>query len=389
MGFFDYLKIASIQISKNKLRTVLTILGIVIGIASMITVVSVGEGGQKQINSELNKFGINRVWLFAQESGQKSLRLDDAEMLQRRISDNSTVCPAVFGGALMGAGNLRISAEIGGVTQTLAEIESMTLLEGRFVSNNDVKYNRKVIVLSKKSAERLFKNKSALNESVYVNGNVFKVIGVLKEENSIASAFVPQKSFMPINVFMELMNKETIDEISISAKDSKEIERSTKTCIALLSKKYGEGSISMVNLEKEVKNANSILDTFKLIIGSIACISLIVGGIGIMNIMLVTVKERTREIGIRKACGARDMHIFGQFLCESLIFSLVGGGLGVAFGIGLTFAAQSFIGLAFGFSTDAAVLSVVISAMLGILFGLFPAARASRLNTVDALRITN
>ena len=142
-------------------------------------------------------------------------------------------------------------------------------------------------------------------------------------------------------------------------------------------------------MENEVKNANNILDTFKLIIGAIAFISLIVGGIGIMNIMLVTVKERTREIGIRKACGAKDMHIFGQFLCEALIFSVAGGFLGVLAAIGLTRLAQDYIGLEYMFSRDAAIVSVIISAVLGICFGLFPAARASKMDTVEALRTSN
>lgn len=387
MGLFEYFKIASLQISKNRLRTVLTILGIIIGIAGMITVVSVGDSGQKEINSELQKFGINRVWLTAENN--LFLTLEDSDMLERRIKDRAIICPAVYTYAYLQSGVEMASANVAGVNSNLNKIESLTLKEGRFLSQNDLKYDRRVVVLSEKNADELFNDTSALDKSVIINDVAFKVIGVIENDNGIASSFVEPKSFIPINVFLDLMRSDKIDEISLSAKDSSGLNKSAETAVSILSQKYGDTSIKTLNLEREVQNANSILNTFKLIIGAIACISLIVGGIGIMNIMLVTVKERTREIGIRKACGAKDMNIFGQFLCEALIISVTGGCLGVLAAIGLTYIAQNYVGLEFIFSKDAAVISVAISAALGICFGLFPAVLASKMDTVEALRITN
>lgn len=387
MRLNDYMSIAAHQLKKNRLRTFLTVLGIMIGVASMITVISVGNGGQDRINDELLKFGINRIWLFPNDMRGPNdlLVLSDVELLEE-ISGIDQVAPSSYEKAFLSTDRIQVTSDVVGTTKALFDMEQMAYLEGRGLSEKDVSYQRQVVVLSQEAKEELFGEDSAEGEKVSINGQKFTVVGVENEDQSIYASFFSGKCYIPITTFTNMFSTLYVDEISVTAQSTQTLDDVIEASVSLLLKKYGEGSLKMINLSQEMNNAQNIIDIFKIVVSAVAGVSLFVGGIGIMNIMLVTVKERTREIGIRKALGAGEHHILGQFLAEALFYSLLGGLLGVGAGILLTNMSGSLIGIEADVSGSAAALSVLFSATVGILFGLMPAYKASKLDPVAALR---
>ncbi len=387
MRLNDYIGIASHQLKKNRMRTVLTVLGIVIGVASMITVISVGDGGKAMINSELAKFGVNRVWLFPNDvqGPSNTLVLSDVEMLQK-VHGVNDVAPSAYEKALLSNGNVGVTSDVVGTTDALFDIEQMSYLEGRGLTDKDVEYSRRVVVLSEEARDKLFGDENADGQKVSINGQSFTVVGVEKEDQSIYASFFSGKCYIPITTFSDMFSTRYVDEISVTAQNTETLDDVIDDSISLLLGKYGDGSIKIINLTKELANAQNILDIFTVVVGGIAAVSLLVGGIGIMNIMLVTVKERTREIGIRKALGAGEHHILGQFLAEALFYAILGGLLGVGLGMLLTDFGGQMIGVEATVSVSAASLSVLFSATIGIIFGIIPAYKASKLDPVEALR---
>ena len=387
MRFSDYVSIAVHQLKKNRLRTMLTVLGIMIGIASMITVISVGGGGQQMINDELLKFGINRIWLFSNDlrGPNKLLTLVDAQMLQK-VRGVKDVAPSAYEKAYLSRGGTKLIADVVGTTEALFVMEQMGYLEGHGLTKKDIDYVRQVVVLSEEAKDQLFGSGTAVGNKVSINGQKFTVVGVENEDQSIYASFFSGKCYIPISTFNLMFSNRHVDEISVTAQNTDVLDGVVEDCVSLLLRKYGEGSIKIINLTQELQNAQNILDIFKTVVSAVAAISLLVGGIGIMNIMLVTVKERTREIGIRKALGAGEHHILGQFLAEALFYALLGGFLGIALGVLLTRLAGDILGIKTDVSIAAATLSVLFSATVGIVFGLMPAYKASKLSPVEALR---
>ncbi len=387
MRISDYVGIAVHQLKKNRLRTVLTVIGIMIGVASMITVISVGSGGQSMINEELLKFGINRVWFFPSDlrGPNDILVMQDVDLL-KEINGIGDVAPSAYQKVYLSNQRKQIMSDVVGTNDSLFDIEQMSFIEGRGLTKNDIDYSRKVVVLSESAKEDLFGEKSSEGEKVSINGQKFTVVGVEKEDQSIYASFFSGKCYIPITSFTNMFSNKYIDEISVTALSAERLDDVIASSISVLLKRYGEGSIKIINLSKEMANAQNILDIFTIVVSAVAAVALLVGGIGIMNIMLVTVKERTREIGIRKALGAGEHHILGQFLVEALFYALLGGLLGVGIGILLTKLSGDIIGIQAQVSGAAASLSVLFSATVGIIFGLIPAYRASKLDPVEALR---
>ncbi len=387
MRLNDYVGIASHQLKKHRMRTVLTVLGIIIGVSSMITVISVGEGGKEMINSELSKFGINRVWLFPNDmqSPNNTLALSDVDML-KQISGIGNVAPSAYQKAKLSNTSVELMSDVVGTTEALFDIEQMSYLEGHGLTAKDVEYARRVVVLSEAAKEALFGDNKSEGERVNINGQSFKVVGVEREDQSIYASFFSGKCYIPVSTFSAMFSTKNVDEISVTAQNTETLDDVIDHSISLLLGKYGKGTIKIINLTKELANAQNILDIFTVVVSAVAAISLLVGGIGIMNIMLVTVKERTREIGIRKALGAGEHHILGQFLTEALFYAILGGLLGVGIGILLTSLAGDILGIKAKVSVSAASLSVLFSATIGIIFGIIPAYKASKLDPVEALR---
>lgn len=387
MRLTDYASIASRQLKKHKMRTILTVLGIMIGVASMITVMSVGDGGQHMINEELLKFGINRVWFFPSDvrGPNDMLVLSDAQMLGE-IVGTKEVAPSAYEKVYLRTDKKTMMADLVGTNDALFAMEQMTYSEGRGLIKSDIDYYRKVVVLSEEAKGELFGERDALGEKISINGQRFTVVGVEKEDQSIYASFFSGKCYIPVSTFTSMFSTKFVDEISVTAISTEVLDDVVESSVSILLNKYGDGSLKLINLSREMANAQNILDIFTVVIGAVAAVSLLVGGIGIMNIMLVTVKERTREIGIRKALGAGEHHILGQFLAEALFYALLGGLLGVGVGVFLTKIGGNIIGVEANVSRSAAALSVLFSATVGILFGIAPAYKASKLDPVQALR---
>jgi putative ABC transport system permease protein len=339
------------------------------------------------INAELAKFGVNRVWLFPNDMKGPSttLAFSDVEMLQQ-VNGINDVAPSAYEKAKLSSGKITVTSDVVGTTEVLFDIEQMSYLEGRGLTDKDVEYARPVVVLSEEARDKLFGDDSAEGQKVTINGQSFKVVGVEEEDQSIYASFFSGKCYIPITTFSAMFSTKNLDEISVTALNTETLDDVIDTSVSLLLTKYGDGSIKIINLTKELANAQNILDIFTVVVSAVAAVALLVGGIGIMNIMLVTVKERTREIGIRKALGAGEHHILGQFLTEALFYAILGGLLGVGIGMLLTDLAGSILGIEAQVSMSAAALSVLFSATIGIIFGIIPAYKASKLDPVEALR---
>lgn len=384
----DSFKISLADMKRNIMRTVLTILGIVIGIAAMIAVFSVGQAGKDRIQEELNNFGINRIWILPNLSGDEGggMSLKDAQLLEEKIPGLEAVCPADYKMARVESKNDSEQCDIMGTNEYVTKIQKTVMAEGRHLSDSDVEYKRKVVVLSQKAKEQLFGDTSALGQKVDILGVSFSVIGVEEEISDIYDQFFLGKCYIPITVYETMFKDDELSEIDVIAADSKTVDTLAKKSMQLLNKKYGEDSVKVINLSNEMENADNIMNIFTLVIAAIAGVSLLVGGIGIMNIMLVSIKERTREIGIRKALGATGSDILKQFLFESVLYAAVGGVIGVIVGCFMTVVAAQYIGLSIRLSAMPILISVGFATGVGLVFGILPARRAAKMDPVDALR---
>lgn len=387
MQLSEYIRMSLSEIRRNLVRSVLTILGIVIGVCAMIMVLSVGDAGQESVYNELEKFGINRLFIYPNENVDKDiLKRSDIEYLSEHVSRIDEISPQSFATAKITYNGKSETTEIIGTTEVLKDVENKVMAEGRFINENDVEYARNSIVLSDDIKETLFGNASALGETVEMNGKKLKVVGVEQNTKPLYTSITSAKSYISISAYEEIFQTASVGEISITVASSSDMDSVAQRSVDLLLDKYGSNSIKTMNLAEEAKNAENILTTFKLVIGAIALISLFVGGIGIMNIMLVTVRERTKEIGIRKALGAKNSVILKQFLMESILYALIGSVSGVAMGVLLSVLAEKAIGLSVQISLFSIGASVVFSAIIGILFGIIPAFKAARLDPSQSLR---
>lgn len=386
MTLLDYCKMAVRQIRRNLVRSTLTVLGIVIGIAAMICVLSVGDAGQQSVFSELRKFGINRLLIYPDETVMnQSFDRADVDLLAERMSGVSDITAQAFWKGPVSHGGKTAAAGVMGTYPALAKVEEKRVEQGRFLSQNDFDYARNVIVLAESVKQELFGAREAVGEVVDVYGREFTVIGVEQSTKPLYSALIAEYSYIPLTAFERAFNTTAVEELSLLVEDTGQVSEATAQAVSLLTEKYGSKTVKILDLTSEIENANSIMNIFKLVIGAIALMSLLVGGIGIMNIMLVTVRERTREIGVRKALGATDASIRRQFLAEAVLYALIGSGVGVILGAILTGVASMLIGLDARVSLASVALSVAFSAIVGVAFGIMPAVKAAKLQPVEAL----
>jgi len=412
MNILETLRTSLRSILANKMRSSLTVLGIIIGVAAVISLMSIGRGSQSAITANIESLGTNLLFVrsgAATVSGVRqaqgsmtSLTLDDAEALADPLLAPAVkaVAPQVQTFAQVVAGRQNAFTQVLGVTPEYESVRNFPVAEGRFITDTDVKNRSLVVVLGSSVAETLYGDTSAIGQSIKISGRQFKVIGVLESKGSTGFGSSDDVIIAPVTTVQTRLysqrttsGSESVQTINVQVTSAKNTDAAIEQITAILRERHkitGEDDFTISSQQETIDTLKESTQVWVLFLGAIAGISLLVGGIGIMNIMLVSVTERTREIGIRKAIGAKKRDILLQFLVESAVLSLVGGGIGVLIGWGVSTLVSGInlggTAITTVMSADILILAVSVSAAIGIIFGIYPAYRAARLNPIEALR---
>lgn len=393
MNLWESVRVALEAMWANKLRSGLTMLGIIIGVAAVILVVAIGQGGQAQIMRELEKIGSNLFIVYAQAVSGDSLRpderltVDDAEAVKQKVRTVKDLAPVSYEFAEARTPRKTKQTMVIGATANYQQIRNVQLERGRFFNEADARAGRRTAIINQQLAEDLFGNSSPVGQRIIIRQVSLVVSGVTQEEAGMFGPNRQGQAIVPLSVWQEIFGTTRVDELEASAVSRESVDESIEETLKLLHRRHRNNDrYRAFNLEKEMETANQAMGIMTLIISAIAGISLVVGGIGVMNIMLVSVTERTREIGVRIALGARRKDILSQFLIEAVVISLVGGVAGMLLGIVFSAVLSALLDLPFGLSWSTLLLAFCFSAAVGIFFGIYPANKAARLNPIDALR---
>lgn len=383
-------KIAFKNIIMNKLRAVLTMLGIIIGVAAVIALTSLGMGASNSVSDEISGLGTTSVSvnLSGNTSDEEVVSYDEL-MAFEDLSEVEAVSPTVSTSSTLKNGTTSSDGvSVTGITTSYEKVEEVTLQSGRNIMDIDLDNRNKVVVLGANVATELFGFSSPVDKTVKIDGTTFKVIGVLQEQGEELTGSVDDSVLIPFTTAQRFIGQTYVTSATVLMKDEDSVEMGMAKMKQELYNQFGgdETSYSVRN-QSDVSDAlDSVSSTMTVLLAGIASISLIVGGIGIMNIMLVSVTERTREIGIRKAIGAKKKDILLQFLIEAVVLSSFGGLLGAAIGIGSAEILSSALDMTLQITWWIVGGSVSFSILIGIIFGMFPANKASNLSPLDALR---
>lgn len=403
MNWYNHFQLALDSITKNKMRTLLTMLGIIIGVGAVIVMVAIGQGAQEQIKNQINSLGANVVIVYpgASRTGGVSmgagssgrLTLNDVEYLKRNGTLFTGVSPIIRtqGQIIGGAGNWNTSIQ--GVSEDFLTIRQWQLSSGEPFTSADIRANNKVCYIGKTVANQLFPGEDPVGQQIRVRSVPFKIVGVLAEKGQNANGQDQDDTILApyTTVQNRLSGFRFIQQILVSAPSENQM-LATQTELKTLmraSHKLVEGDEDDVTIRNQTDIAQTAQESTKvmtLLLASIAGVSLVVGGIGIMNIMLVSVTERTREIGVRMAIGARGSDILTQFLVEAIVLSLAGGIIGILLGFGTTYVVSMLSGWSTAISIPIVVLAVGFSGLVGVFFGYYPAKKAAQLDPIEALR---
>jgi putative ABC transport system permease protein len=393
-------KVSLKSLLANKLRSFLAMLGIIIGVGAVIAMLAIGAGAQKQVLEQMSAMGTNLLVVRPGQRGsggvmsgtQQTLTVDDAMAIARLGGDVAQVAPAVSGSTQTKHLNLNARTTVMGTTTTYFSIRNFELQSGSYFTDADEDRMARVGVIGPTAAENLFGAEDPIGQQVKVNGINFRIIGVNKSKGDQGWFNPDDQMIIPITTAMkQLFGLEFVREINIQVREGGDIDATQEAVRQLLRKRHRlqqgvPDDFFVRNQAEMLKAASDMSATFTFLIGGIAGISLLVGGIGIMNIMLVTVTERTREIGVRKAIGARDADILRQFLIEAVIMSALGGMIGVLLGYGGAWLIASKAGYVTIVTPLSVFMSLGFAGFVGVFFGYYPAWRASKLDPIEALR---
>lgn len=386
---------------RNKTRSALTMLGIIIGVSAVILLVSIGQGLQNYITGQFESLGTNLVLVVPGKVGtgdNVSFGQGPPNFAGSKLTLKQTEDISRLGGAIdSAAGSIELPSSVSygpnskyttvaGVSSQYAKIRNLEVSEGRIINPVDINLARNIAVLGKGISEDLFGQSNPIGKEVNIGSTKYQVIGILSEIGGGASIGFDINNFVaiPITASQKTFGNNNVQAITIKARSKDEIPQAIQEAKNYLSKQLNEDDFSVVDQSSLVQTINQILGVLTVALGGIAAISLLVGGVGIMNIMLVSVTERTREIGLRKAVGAKPSDILNQFLVEAVVLSVAGGSIGILIGAAGSLAMRSFITTSVSFWS--VLLAFGVSAGVGIVFGVTPALRASKLNPIDALR---
>jgi putative ABC transport system permease protein len=396
---WETVRLAFRAIIRNKLRSFLTVLGVVIGVAAVIAMVTIGQGSSAQVAANVASLGNNVLSIRPGRQMGPGTRdtsprftLRDADALAR-LSVIASVSPQVQTSQTVVAGNLNVQSSVNGVAAAQVEVGGWTIAKGRVFSPVEEKAGSAVCVIGETVRKALFGSGDPLDQTIRIKGVACSVIGLLSPKG--AGTFGQDQDsivWMPVRaVQRRLAGGTTVDSIGVTLAPNVTSDRGIREIQTLLRERRRielgeEDNFSVTDMKQIASMLNSINSVLAGMLSSVAAVSLLVGGIGIMNIMLVSVTERTREIGIRLAVGATSGQVLTQFLVEAVVLSILGGVIGIAVGLGLAYGGSVFMSIPFAPSLSVVVLAFCFSAVVGVVFGFFPARRAARLDPIEALR---
>ncbi|CAA9264155.1 MAG: ABC-type antimicrobial peptide transport system, permease component [uncultured Corynebacteriales bacterium] len=387
-------RVAVTALRANRLRSLLTMLGVIIGVASVVMLVAIGTGARQYIEGQVQGLGSNLLLVvpgeisFGSAPTTSRLTLRDVDEIGRIAGGRERVAATVTSGETLRAGNIELFATVQGTTETVPDVFVRPVARGEFLRKSDVDTRRRVVVLGASAADRLFGDREPVGRQVTIAGVRFRVVGVLAGtgSNSLAGADPDLTTYIPITAAQRLFGTERVDGLAVKAPDLATIDELGERIVADLEDRYPGERFSAVTQEQILGVVGRILSLLTLVLAAIAGISLLVGGVGITNIMLVSVRERTREIGLRKAVGARQRDVLVQFLLEAVLLTTIGGLIGIVIGVGVAEVVGRFSPLPTAVAWWSILLAFGVSVTVGVFFGVAPARSAGRLDPVVALR---
>ncbi|MEQ9549274.1 MAG: ABC transporter permease [Coleofasciculus sp. G3-WIS-01] len=403
MDIVESIKMASTTLMANKLRSSLTMLGIIIGNASVIAMVGIGQGAQKLASEQFEALGPNVLFVMpgSREAQQttvdfpKTLVWKDAQAIATQVPAVAEVAPQINLRYLITYRNRNSNSLVTGTTPEFLSVRSFNVARGRFFTDIDIKRNNQVAVLGSEIVEKLFGYQDPIGQSVRIKDVSFEVIGVMESKGTFLGNNQDDAVFIPLSTMANRLRGRTspygveVSWIAVSARDRNSISAAQFQIENLLRRRHkivGEDDFGVQTQEDILQIVNTVTGALTIMLAAIAAISLVVGGIGVMNIMLVSVRERTQEIGLRKAVGAREQDILIQFMIEAIILSAAGGIIGTAIGVSGVLLVGAVTPLKAGISPMAILVAVSVSGGIGLFFGVVPARQAAKLDPIVALR---
>jgi putative ABC transport system permease protein len=394
-------------VATHKLRSFLTVLGVVIGVAAVIALMSIGRGAEATVISSIESLGSDLIMVYPSArttggvrsaGGSAPLTFEDGEAIAEQVPYVKVLAPSLSRSLQVVVGSENMNASVNGVTPEYKEVFNLEMADGTFISDYQYQRGMKVAVLGVNVKNTLFPDSDPIGQNVRMGGIITRVIGVLESREMIAFSTADDSIYVPLTAIQQAVaqprtsrGERVIGSISLKVSDEDQASYVTDQITELLRTRHqlapGTDDDFRIMSMKEISTALSeAMGSMTILLGAIAAISLLVGGIGVMNIMLVSVIERTREIGIRKALGAREYHIWGQFLVEAAMLTLTGGIIGIIMGWVISKIVPQFLPIEPLVSPDIVILAVGVSVCIGLFFGFYPAWHASRLNPIEALR---
>jgi putative ABC transport system permease protein len=406
-GLLNFLATVWIGLSTHKLRSFLTILGVVIGVASVITLMAVGRGTQAEILTNIESMGTDlvnirpgaRMFGGVRSAAANTLTMEDAEAIAKQVPNISSVAPTYSSNLQVVVGSNNMNSSVTGVTPEYWEVQGLEIGSGTFFYEGEYERSTKVSVIGPNVAETLFGTTDPVGQRMRMGSIIVTVIGVLESKGGgFPGGSSDDAIYIPLTAMQQAVaqprnaqGERVVSSVALSVADEEKADQTVDDITVLLRDRHRLGpgvddDFNIMSTQEIAEMITSTTETMTLLLGAVAAISLLVGGIGVMNIMLVSVLERTREIGIRKALGAREQDIWIQFLIEAALLTFTGGIIGVIFGWGISYLIDSMEIMSTVVGVDIVILAVSVATGIGLFFGFYPAWNASRLNPIEALR---
>jgi putative ABC transport system permease protein len=385
-------RVALDALRANRLRSLLTMLGVVIGVAAVVVLVAIGGGAKQLVEQEVEGLGSNLVLVtpgklqFGTQPPVSRLQLSDVQMLDRVLGRPEAVAVDIASAETLRAGTLSYYTTVQGTSENVPDVFNRPLAEGRYISKADVDTARRVIVLGPEAAQALYPGADPIGRQVSLGGVEFRVIGVFVPKGSTFGVSQDAEVHIPVTAAQRLFGMQNITGLAVRADSPSDVQATGDKVVAALKAKYRGEEFTAVTQTQILGTIGRILSLLTLVLAAIAGISLLVGGVGVSNIMLVSVRERTKEIGLRKALGARQRDVLAQFLLEAVMLTSIGGLIGIGLGMGVSYTLSAFTPLPALIAWWSIALAFGVSVAVGVFFGVMPARRAGRLDPVVALR---